>query len=121
MLIEISLVIVIACLVYYILKQRKNSLELKKECKKVKSDYRSLYVKHGKHWEQFVPFMKDFAEVASKENFCFLGMPIDGICFDEDAVKFIEIKTGKAGLSQKQRKIRDLVKNGAVKWIELRY
>jgi len=48
-------------------------------------------------------------------------MPIDGISFDDDSIKFIEIKTGTSQLNKKQRKIRDLIKNKKVEWHELRF
>ena len=83
--------------------------------------YRSTAVKHGQHWEQFVPFMDDFAKVAQRENFVFIGMPIDGISFDDDAIKFIEIKTGKSQLNQKQRQVKKLIEGKQVEWIELRF
>jgi len=82
-------------------------------------DYRSLYVKHGKHWEQFAPFLKDFP--GNKENFRFIGMPIDGIIFDDDEIKFVEIKTGNGKLSEKQQRVKNLVERKKVSWKELRY
>lgn len=50
-----------------------------------------------------------------------MGMPIDGICFDEDSIKFIEIKTGNSKLSQKQEKIKKMVENKKVEFKEVRY
>lgn len=83
--------------------------------------YKSTAVKHGQHWEQFVPFMEDFSKVATKENFVFIGMPIDGISFDADAIKFIEIKTGKSSLNKKQQQVKQHVQDKQVQWIELRF
>ncbi len=84
-------------------------------------EHRSMYVKHGKSWEHFVPFMQEFEKVANRENFVFIGMPVDGIAFDENAIKFIEIKTGKSQLSAKQKHIKQLVENKRVEWHELRF
>jgi len=83
--------------------------------------YKSTAVKHGQHWEQFAPFMDDFSKVAQRENFVFIGMPIDGISFDDDAIKFIEIKTGKSQLNQKQKQVKHHIQNKNVEWIELRF
>jgi len=83
--------------------------------------YQSTAVKHGQHWEQFVPFMDDFTKVAQRENFVFIGMPIDGISFDDDGIKFIEVKTGKSQLNQKQRHVKQQVQQKNVQWIELRF
>jgi len=80
---------------------------------------KSLVVKHGKHWEQFTPFMNNFP--GNKENFRFLGTPIDGVIFDDDEIKFVEIKTGTSRLSEKQQHIKNLVERKKVSWKELRY
>ena len=87
----------------------------------LKHDHRSVFVKHGKAWENFVPFMPGFEKVANKDNAVFIGMPIDFISFDDDAVKFIEVKTGKAKLSYNQQRIRKLIEDKKVEWHELRY
>lgn len=94
---------------------------LKEQLAALDFTHRSLSVKHGQHWEQFVPFMKEFQSVANKDNFTFIGMPIDGICFDEDAIKFIEIKTGNGTLNKKQQQVKKQVQQKNVEWIELRY
>ena len=116
----ILLLVVVILIVLYLMTKRELD-ELKKINEKLRFDYRSKVVKHGKNWENFVPFMPDFEKIANKDNFVFLGMPIDGISFDDDNIKFIEIKTGTSQLNQKQRKIRDMVRDKKVKWHELRY
>tara|TARA_Y100000310_G_scaffold335338_2_gene417149 strand:+ start:51604 stop:51963 length:360 start_codon:yes stop_codon:yes gene_type:complete len=108
-------------LILFILYYRNKLLNFQKQLEELQFMHRSQSVKHGKNWEHFVPFMKNFEEIADKNNFVFIGMPIDGIAFDEDAIKFIEIKTGKSSLNQKQRQVRDLVKEGKVQWVELKY
>jgi len=89
------------------LEQRLNDLKFSKT---------SMSVKYGKMTEQFIPFTKDFP--FSSENFRFLGNPIDGIIFEDDKIIFAEFKTSTSQLSQKQRKIRDLVKKKSVEWFE---
>jgi predicted Holliday junction resolvase-like endonuclease len=56
-----------------------------------------------------------------------LGSPVDLVVFDgmdEDALReivFVEIKTGaSATLSARERRIRDTVRAGRVRWQELR-
>ena len=78
-----------------------------------------MYVKHGKHFESFVPFMENYP--GNKENTVFLGNPIDFISFDDDSIKFIEVKTGKSMLSEKQKKVREMVEAKKIKWYELRF
>ncbi len=106
------LVLVLIALIRYVFFLRKRISELR-------FSIRSQSVKHGKNWENFVPFMNEFRKYADKNNFVFIGHPIDGIAFDDDAIKFIEIKTGKSSLSSKQRKIKEMIKQKKVKWIEL--
>lgn len=109
---------IILILIVYILF--KYTSKLKKKLKQKEFDYKSTVVKHGKNWENFVPFMQDFKQIANKDNFVFLGNPIDGIAFDEDYIKFIEIKTGSSQLNKKQKQIKDQIQNKKIKWFELR-
>ena len=121
MIIEITIGIIGIGLTYYLVKKKFNSKieELEKELKKYKFDVKSAYVKFGKSFENFVPFIKDFPGV--KENTCFLGMPIDFISFDKDSIKFIEVKTGTSQLSPKQKYIRKQIEDGNVEFEEVRY
>ena len=86
--------------------------------REVLSDKKSLEVKYGKNFEQFVPFLEDFP--GSRENFRFLGSPIDGVLFNPDGVVFIEIKTGGSKLSEGQRRVKDLVERKKVRFREIR-
>lgn len=117
----VALVVVILFLVYLLFKALRKLKVLEESTEGLKHDIRSMNVKHGQHWENFVPFMPDFEKIANKENTVFLGMPVDLISFDDDAVKFIEVKTGKSRLSEKQEKIKKLIDEKKVKWFELRY
>ena len=112
----ILLVIAMLLLVVY-LAIRITSLNAR--LKEYGFNYRSMYVKHGKNWENFAPFMKSFP--GNKENFRFIGNPVDGVIFDDDEIKFVEIKTGKSNLNEKQKKIKLLVDNKKVKFYELRF
>lgn len=105
---------------YIIHRLYKNLKQKDSEIKKYKFDIRSAYVKFGKTFEHFAPFTKDFTE-EEKQGFIFLGMPIDGVIFDQDKITFVEIKTGESTLSQKQKKIKNLVNQGKVEFREVRY
>lgn len=98
----------------------KQNRDIELQLKKTTFDLRSAYVKFGKTFEHFVPFTKDFTQ-EEKNGFIFLGMPIDGVIFGEDSIKFIEIKTGEAQLSSKQKKIKAMIENGQVEFLEVRY
>ena len=119
--ITVVLVVATLILIYLWLNTLKELHLIKDDLLRAKHDTRSLYVKHGKAWENFVPFMPGFDKIADKDNTVFLGMPIDLISFDDDAIKFIEIKTGNAQLNANQRRIKKLVKDKKVKWFELHY
>ncbi|MDD5162811.1 MAG: Holliday junction resolvase-like protein [Candidatus ainarchaeum sp.] len=78
----------------------------------------SQSVKYGKLTEQWIPFSEKFPFPSN--NFRFLGNPIDGIAFNDDKIVFCEFKANTAGLSEKQKRIRELVQNKKVEWLELR-
>lgn len=111
------LVMAILAIFFYIYKNRCESLD--KELKELKSQLKSQQVKFGKSFEHFVPFMDNFP--ADREKTIFLGMPIDFIAFDENSVKFIEVKTGESQLNQNQKRIKKLIEDKQVEWHELRY
>ena len=46
---------------------------------------------------------------------------MDGVQFEEDEVIIVEFKTGKSTLSQKQRRIKELVERGKVRFQEVRF
>ena len=106
------LIILIAILiaVYFYYKYKS----LKQDFDELSFTYKSMYVKHGKVSEQLFPFMKDYPY--NPGNFRFIGSPIDGINFEDDKIIFIEFKTGNSKLTEKQRKVRDLVERKKVSW-----
>jgi predicted Holliday junction resolvase-like endonuclease len=85
---------------------------------------RSQAVTVGKVTEQLVPYLPGFE--FNPKDVRFLGSPIDLIVFDglhEDAlteVVFVEVKTGGAGLSGRERRVRDAIQARRVSWVELR-
>lgn len=85
---------------------------------------RSLAVTTGKVYEQLVPILPEFP--FNPRDVRFLGSPVDFVVFDglsDGAVQrivFVEIKTGTAGLSVRERGVRDVVRNRQVTWSEIR-
>ena len=78
----------------------------------------------GQFSEQLAPYLPNFKY---KPTECkFLGKPVDLIVFeglDEKEVTeivFVEVKSGGSELNGVQRKIRDAVKAGRVRWDEYR-
>jgi len=116
-LITVILGILLLFFIMMYLNERKELNEAKLSGKVLQSKYQSTTVKHGKNWEHFVPFMKHFP--GDKNNSVFIGQPIDFISFGEEEITFIEVKTGSSQLSQKQKKIKDLVQTAKVKWREV--
>jgi len=53
------------------------------------------------------------------KKFRFIGSPIDGIIFDEDEIKFVEIKTRGGKLSETQKRIKKLVEKKRIGWYEV--
>lgn len=78
----------------------------------------------GKVAEQLAPSFPEFPGKLSEARF--LGAPIDYLVFegmDEkciEQVTFVEVKTGDAGLSEQERRLRDAVRSGSVRWVECR-
>jgi predicted Holliday junction resolvase-like endonuclease len=78
----------------------------------------SQSVKYGQLTEQWIPFAENFP--FDSQTFRFLGNPIDGLAFTDDKIIFCEFKTNTSGLNTVQKKIKDLVKNKKVDWLEFR-
>jgi predicted Holliday junction resolvase-like endonuclease len=85
---------------------------------------RSLAVTVGKVSEQLVPYLPGFGY--NPKDARFLGSPVDFVVFDGlDAgalrrVVFLEVKTGAAALSTRERQVRDAIESGRIAWGELR-
>jgi len=85
---------------------------------------RSRAVLGGRFTEQMVPYFPDFRYDPTEVRF--IGTPIDLVVFpglargDPQEVVILEIKTGKnPQLTPAQRKIRQLVEDGMVRWEEV--
>ena len=79
----------------------------------------SLASTYGRISEQWFPLTEAFPY--DPRGFRFLGSPIDGIQFAEDRIIFCEFKTNRSELSDSQRRIRELVRQGRVEWQEFRF
>lgn len=78
----------------------------------------------GQFSEQLAPYLPDFPFKPTEAKF--IGKPIDFLVFngmDEkniNEVVFVEVKSGKANLSSHERKLKDVIKEKKVKWVEYR-
>jgi len=100
-------------------------LKLKRELNKLQEKQRrdlslrkSREVILGQSAEKIAPFLDCFEFDPQKSQF--LGQPIDYIVFEDDEIAFIEVKTGKATLTKKQREIKKLVEDKKITWREVR-
>jgi len=75
---------------------------------------RSQSVRYGKLTEQFMPFLETYPY--DSHDFRFLGTPVDGVQFTEDAIILVEFKTAGSRLSSRQRAIKKMVEGGAVRF-----
>lgn len=88
------------------------------------SKFRSAAANWGFTIENFVPFIDTFP--IPPEDVNFLGKPIDYVGFTDTESKtkckvhFIEVKSGSAFLSQKQKNIKKAIEEGRVEWHEVR-
>jgi len=113
-------VMLLAGIIWRIRKHYKKLLQrLHEELKEVRHNFKSALVRFGKSWEHFIPFSKEFP--GDKGASVFFGQPIDYVSFDTDMIRFIECKTGNSQLNKNQKRIKDLIDNKAVEFIELRY
>jgi len=78
------------------------------------SEKKSKEVRLGAIAETLTPFLEGFPYDPKKLRA--LGSPIDYIAFEEDEVVLIEVKSGNSQLGSNQRKIRDLVNEGKVRF-----
>ena len=85
---------------------------------------RSRSVIGGQVSEQLAPYFPDFPGKPSEARF--IGKPVDFIVFDGldekqiTGIRFVEVKTGKSGLSAVERSLRDIITDGKVSWAEYR-
>jgi predicted Holliday junction resolvase-like endonuclease len=85
---------------------------------------RSQAVTAGKVHEQLIPYLPAFP--FNPKDVRFLGSPIDLVVFDGLAegrmrrIIFLEVKTGGAGLTSRERCVRDVIQARDVEWAELR-
>jgi predicted Holliday junction resolvase-like endonuclease len=124
----IAIVVVVTILVVifsvYIIRSiyaRRFRDELKQERQDAVS--RSRASLGGKFTEQLVPFFPDFAYDPTEVRF--IGSPIDMVVFpglaqgDPQEIVILEVKTGNSQLTTVQKKIRQLVEDGMVRWDEI--
>lgn len=85
---------------------------------------RSRSVLAGQFCEQLAPFLPDFPYSPTEVRY--LGKPVDFIVFkglddrEPAEVIFVEVKSGESQLSTAERRLREAVEAGRVRWDEYR-
>lgn len=111
----------VLCLIFAVsiaIEARKKIKLSKEKNQKLLSQKLSSEIRVGKIGENLAPFLNDWPYDAN--NFRFLGNPVDGIQFTDDEIIFVEIKTGKSRLTKTQKVIKDLVREGKVRFATFR-
>lgn len=93
-------------------KTREEFIQLKSKYDSLVSSRKSNEVRLGAIAESLTPFLEGFNH--DPKSLRSLGSPIDYVCFEEDGVTFIEVKSGESKLSKKQKHIKELVETGKV-------
>jgi len=100
---------------------KASNIEIADVCTKMRGEFEKLRhqkisadVKMGQKSENLLPFLQSFPY--RDEEIRGLFNPLDLIVFTETEVIFVEVKTGAAQLSDKQRRIRDNIKAGRVRF-----
>jgi predicted Holliday junction resolvase-like endonuclease len=105
---------------------RAESLEFRQSEMEIRQDAikRSKAVILGKVTEHLVPYLPLFQY--NPKDARFIGSPVDMIIFDglsEENLKrivIVEVKTGSATLTKREKMIRDAIKENRVEWSEIR-
>ena len=102
------------------LKDREDKLKKRRKLATKKAQITTKAVNIGKNLEKVLPTMKDFKWLVPDSKF--LGDPIDLIVFNGlsvnkvKSINFIEVKSGKAGLNNHQKSIRDAIEEQKVSY-----
>jgi predicted Holliday junction resolvase-like endonuclease len=106
-------------MIYFLAWKAKHTVAIRQDAVQ-----RSQAVTVGKVSEQLLPYLPGFR--FNPKDARFLGSPVDLVVFDGldegelRGVWFLEVKTGNAALSGRERQIRDAILEKRVGWDELR-
>lgn len=81
-----------------------------------RSRVRKNATRYGTLTEQYAPWLAGWP-FDDPRRFRFLGDPIDGVQFEDDAVYLVEVKTAGGRLTPDQKRVRDAVLAGRVGWV----
>lgn len=95
-------------------------VELSQRFDKLQHQKKSSEVKTGAFVEVLAPLAQQFP--VDPKTMRFLGAPIDYIsfCYETDKITFVEVKSGQSSLNENQRRIKKMIENGRVEFVEVR-
>lgn len=117
------LVLIVFLLTLLIIQFFRNQCDKKKLRKDAVK--RSKAVINGQIAEQIAPFLPDFP--ANPSDARFIGKPVDFIVFSGlsenekiDEILFVEVKTGKSLLSEREKEVKKAIEQRKVRYVEYR-
>ena len=117
------LVLIVFLLTLLIIQFFRNQCDKKKLRKDAVK--RSKAVINGQVAEQIAPFLPDFP--ANPSDARFIGKPVDFIVFSGlsenekiDEILFVEVKTGKSLLSEREKEVKKAIEQRKVRYVEYR-
>ena len=116
----ILIVFILTLLIIQFFRNQCDKKKLRKDAVK-----RSKAVINGQVAEQIAPFLPDFP--ANPSDARFIGKPVDFIVFSGlsenekiDEILFVEVKTGKSLLSEREKEVKKAIEKGNVRYVEYR-
>ena len=115
----VTLAFILALIYIYTLKRNERryakALSDEKEYSaKILSQKKSSEIRTGQITEQLAPFLDNFKYDPKRLHF--IGMPIDYICFNDDEIIIIEVKSGNSQLTPVQKNIKSLIDQKKIRW-----
>jgi predicted Holliday junction resolvase-like endonuclease len=114
----IGLVVILVILIFLYRRKISQYLQLELQHQDLAFKKQSQSTKYGKMTEQFLPFLEKYPY--NEQAFRFIGSPIDGIQFTDDAIILVEFKSAAARLTPAQKKIKKIVEDKKVYFEEYR-
>ena len=116
----VLIVFLLTLLIIQFFRSQCDKKKLRKDAVK-----RSKAVINGQVAEQIAPFLPDFP--ANPSDARFIGKPVDFIVFSGlsenekiDEILFVEVKTGKSLLSEREKEVKKAIEKGKVRYVEYR-
>ena len=116
----ILIVFLLTLLIIQFFRNQCDKKNLRKDAVK-----RSKAVISGQVTEQIAPFLPDFP--ANPSDARFIGKPVDFIVFSGlsenekiDEILFVEVKTGKSLLSEREKEVKKAIEQRKVRYVEYR-